>query len=476
VVISVAVGVLLVGFGIPFLRVDLQNGDAGLLPPSFESRQVADVLAEQLPDLGGEPVYVVARADADRLESYAASISARPEVRRAEVVPGRDGLASVEVLPRAEGEDQEVRDLVRALRAEETGFQTWVTGDAAALVDFTDEIERRMPFAGGFIAAATMLLLFLMTGSVLIPIKALVMNTLSLGASFGALVLVFQDGHLAEYLDVSPPGAVETWIPVLVFVFAFGLSMDYEVFLLARIKEMHDAGHPNDRAVELGLQYSGRIITAAAVLVIIVFAGFAAGEMLSIKELGLALALAVLIDATLVRCLLVPATMTLLGEANWWAPRPLRWLHGKLGLRESATVPVGSAAWPPPRPDTPFPPPRTAAGPAAGSTTEAASDPATESATGPRPRRLPRPLPGSAAERITAALADALAAGEIGNGGMPDRWVLIATTIDINGEIRPVPLASPGAHLHEILGLLDLGRVAWRENAHQRMWRDGKAH
>jgi RND superfamily putative drug exporter len=129
---------------------------------------------------------------------------------------------------------------------------------------------------------------------------------------------------------------------VLVFAFAFGLSMDYEVFLLARIKELYDAGHGNDAAVRLGLQRSGRIITSAALLIVIVFAGFAAGRMVGIKEFGLALAVAIVVDATLVRCLLVPATMTLLGDANWWAPAPLRRLHARIGLREGGPAPAGT--------------------------------------------------------------------------------------------------------------------------------------
>ena len=165
------------------------------------------------------------------------------------------------------------------------------------------------------------MLLFLMTGSVLVPIKALIMNLLSLGATFGALVWIFQDGHLSGLLGFTAFGAIEVWVPVVVFVFAFGLSMDYEVFLLSRIKECHDEGCDTDTAVAHGLQRSGRIITSAAALVMIVFLGFAAGSSLGIKEMGLALAIAVAVDATLVRCLLVPATMTLLGNGQLVGPR-----------------------------------------------------------------------------------------------------------------------------------------------------------
>ncbi len=160
-----------------------------------------------------------------------------------------------------------------------------------------------------------------MTGSVIVPIKAVIMNILSLGASFGAMVWIFQDGHLSGLLDFDSVGALDLWMPVLILIFAFGLSMDYEVFLLSRIKEVHDQTGDNDLAVAVGLQRSGRIITSAAALIVVVFAGFAAGEVLAVKQLGVGLAIAVIVDATIVRTLLVPATMKLLGERNWWAPR-----------------------------------------------------------------------------------------------------------------------------------------------------------
>ena len=168
------------------------------------------------------------------------------------------------------------------------------------------------------------------------------MIVLSLGATFGAMVWIFQDGRFEGWLGYSSVGGIEAVIPILVFAFAFGLSMDYEVFLLSRIKEYHDAGLDNDACVRAGLQRTGRVITSAALIIVVVFAGFVVGDLLVIKETGVALAIAVLIDATLVRMLLVPATMTLLGEWNWWAPGPLRRLHARIGLSESgaATPPV----------------------------------------------------------------------------------------------------------------------------------------
>src|SRR5262249_48790906 len=189
-------------------------------------------------------------------------------------------------------------------------------------VDAKQELSSRVPLVLGFVALATFALLFLFTGSVVVPVKALVMNVLSLGASFGALVWVFQDGHLSNVLGFDPTGSVWFVLPVLVFASAFGLSMDYEVFLLGRIKESYDRTGDNDLAVATGLQRTGGVVSLAALLMVAVFAGFAAGEMLAVKQLGVGLALAVALDATVIRMLLVPSTLKLMGPWNLWAPRP----------------------------------------------------------------------------------------------------------------------------------------------------------
>jgi len=225
--------------------------------------------------------------------------------------------------------------LVTTVRGLDAPFPVAVGGDPAEIVDLRHAVASGLPRAIGIIVVATFALLFLMTGSVVIPAKAIVMNVLSLGATFGALVWVFQDGHLAGLLGFDPPGALDLFMPVIVFVFAFGLSMDYEVFLLSRIREVWEATGDNDRAVAEGLQRSGRIITSAGLLIVIVFAGFAAGEIVALKQLGLGLALAVIVDVTVVRSLLVPATMKLMGRWNWWAPAPLARLHRRIGLREA---------------------------------------------------------------------------------------------------------------------------------------------
>jgi len=215
------------------------------------------------------------------------------------------------------------------------GYESWVTGDAAVLIDLDDRLISGLPLAIVITVLAMIILLYLMSGSVVIPLKAVVLNVLSLAATFGVLVAVFQDGWLSGPLDTLTVGGLSPFMIVIVFAFAFGLSMDYEVFILSRIKEYVDAGEDSNASVRLGLQRSGRIITSAALLMLIVFACFAAAKVGQLEQIGLGLFVAVLIDATLVRCLLVPAVMSLLGSAAWWAPGPLRRLHGRAGLHES---------------------------------------------------------------------------------------------------------------------------------------------
>jgi RND superfamily putative drug exporter len=226
-------------------------------------------------------------------------------------------------------------DLVARVRALPAPFGTQVTGPAAQLVDTKASLASHLPAAAAIIATVTFLLLFLMTGSVVIPLKALVLNLLSLTAVYGAMVFVFQEGHLADVLGFTPTGTIDTSMPVLMFCIAFGLSMDYEVFLLSRIKEEHDRSGDTVAAVAVGLERSGRIVTAAAALLAIVFAAFATSRVSFLQLFGVGTALAVVVDATLIRALLVPAFMRLAGQANWWAPAPLRRLHRRVGLREA---------------------------------------------------------------------------------------------------------------------------------------------
>jgi putative drug exporter of the RND superfamily len=342
--VAVGLGALLLLAGAPLLSVRLQNGGADLLPSNLEAARAQTLLGERFPGGDTDPVVVIARTSPAALDRWLAGAGVPPgEVASTTpAVPLRNGYAQLSVTPAGDTQGDTAQRLVRDLRAHRPPVESYVTGTAAILVDFKAEVLRKLPSAFGLTALASLVLLFLMTGSLLVPVKALVMNTVSLGATFGALVWVFQDGHLSGLLGFTSPGAVETWVPVLVFAFAFGLSMDYEVFLISRIKELYDAGASAQQAVRDGLQRSGRIITSAALLIVIVFVGFATGRLIGIKEMGFALAVAIVVDATLVRCLLVPATMTLLGDRNWWAPGPLRRLHARFGLREQAPARAGA--------------------------------------------------------------------------------------------------------------------------------------
>jgi putative drug exporter of the RND superfamily len=343
-VLGCAAVAALLAAGAPFLSVNYGQNDPRLLPQSFESRSVADTLAARFPGKQADPIQLVARRAATdpAVVAYAHKIEAMQGVSSVSInaMPGNVSVTNVVATGSTQGPG--AQQLVTELRADRPTYRTYVSGSAAFLMDFKHNIATRLPWALALIGAATFVLLFLMTGSVLVPIKALVMNVLSLGATFGALVWIFQEGHLSGLLGFDAFGAIEIWVPVVVFVFAFGLSMDYEVFLLSRIKEAYDETGDSDRAVAVGLQRSGRIITSAAGLVMIVFLGFALGQNLGIKQMGLALAIAVAVDATLIRCVLVPATMTLLGNANWWAPAPLRRLHDRFGLSEGPSAVINA--------------------------------------------------------------------------------------------------------------------------------------
>jgi RND superfamily putative drug exporter len=238
-----------------------------------------------------------------------------------------------------DGQGPQAQQLVGRLRADRpVGYQSWVSGDAARLLDLNARLKSGLPWAIVITVVAMCVLLYLMTGSVVIPLKAIVMNVVSLAATFGVLAAVFQDGWLSGPLHTLTVGGLSPFMIVIVFAFAFGLSMDYEVFLLARIKEYVDAGEDSNTAVRHGLQRSGRIITSAALLMLIVFACFAAAKVGQLEQIGLGLFVAVLVDATIVRCLLVPATMTLLGRAAWWAPGPLARLHHRYGVDEAVSL------------------------------------------------------------------------------------------------------------------------------------------
>jgi RND superfamily putative drug exporter len=343
VVVAGSVAIVLALLAVPFLDATFENGDARTLPRSSEVRDTALLLAERFPARGTDPVTVVAEADADdpAFVAWLDEVTTFDGVVGESVRPGTPaGLTVVDLVPEGTSQGDVATAVAEAVRATDADFDVQVGGPAAELIDVKDKLSARLPWAAAVVCLATLVLLFLMTGSVIVPIKAVLMNILSLGASFGALVWIFQEGHLSGPLAFDSVGALDLWMPVLILIFAFGLSMDYEVFLLSRIKEVHDQTGDNDLAVAVGLQRSGRIISSAAALIVVVFAGFAAGEVLAIKQLGVGLAIAVIVDASLVRTLLVPATMKLLGERNWWAPAPLRRFHDRYGLHEAPSSPL----------------------------------------------------------------------------------------------------------------------------------------
>ena len=312
----------------PAAGLQLRNSGIELLPSDSESRQFVAELSDQYPASRSPELRVVVQGTEDEAKQLAGKIAVLDGVQSVDPPTQGDGIAVLGV--RTTDHDPgsaAVVDVVHEIRdLRDQGVTTTfdVTGQAAGQVDFTAALADRLWWAVGIIALATFVLLALMTGSVVLPIKALLTNALSIFATLGVLVWVFQDGHLSGLLDFTSTGGIEVYVVALVLAFAFGLAMDYEVFLLSRIKELHDAGVSPRESVRLGLQRSGRIITSAAAIIIVVFAGFAAGRLLVTKEIGFALAVAVFIDATIVRMLLVPATMTLLGRANWWGPRWLK--------------------------------------------------------------------------------------------------------------------------------------------------------
>ena len=313
---------------------------AGLPRAQMESARAADVLEGKFGVQVQPSVVVVGRTDPATLDHWAsrwADDPAQPHVHRAQAV-GED-ISTIALTTPGDTQSRSAQELVQRIRADRPpGSQSYVLGDAAVVLDLWHEVKQGLPLAMTVVLVAMLVILFLMTGSVVVPIKAVIMNILSLGATIGIMVAVFQHGVLAGPLDALVVGGMSPYILLLVSAFTFGFSMDYEVFLLTRIKEYVDRGHDTDTAVRLGLQGSGRVISAAAAVMLVVFAGFAMADLADVEELGLGLFIAILLDATVVRCVLVPATMTLLGRWNWWAPAFLRPVYRRLHLSHGPDV------------------------------------------------------------------------------------------------------------------------------------------
>ncbi len=323
----------------PVTRIAFGGADTRVLPEGTQSRVVDDRLAHEFPATSTYPVQVlVTGVDPAGAAELAGRIrSTVPHVTGASVAAARDGAALISVAYSGEPTGPDARGVVRDLRAvaPDPGTTLGVTGYTADLLDSLDRLGGKLPWMALFVITVTFVLLFLAFGSVVLPVKAIVLNIVSLGAAFGAIVFVFQDGHFASVLGFTPTGFIEPTNPILIIAVLFGLATDYEVFLLSRVREERDRGADNVTAVATGLQRTGRIITSAAALLIVVVVGFAAGDTAFLKLIGIGMVTAILVDATLVRALLVPASMRLLGRWNWWAPGPLGRIYRRYGIREA---------------------------------------------------------------------------------------------------------------------------------------------
>src|SRR5918994_1351321 len=384
--IATAVIALLLVLGAPFLGLRLSSPDDRVLQESSHVRQVHDVIRAEFPSEEAGALSVVApdtgvASDADvaaGVDAYAVELASLPGVSRVDAATGTycgtggaaqlgcepgqlvlpsdsspryaafsaDGATYLSVVPSVEPMSEAGEDLVHTIRDADSPWDVLVTGRSAGLVDTNDALFDRLPWALGLVAVITAVLLFMMFGSVVIPAKAIVLNLLSLTATFGAMVWIFQDGNLSGLLDFTATGSLNAAMPILMFCVAFGLSMDYEVFLLSRITEEHDNGHDNVSSVAVGLERTGRIVTAAAVIIAVVFIAFATSRVSFIKLFGVGLTLAVLLDAFLIRGTLVPAFMRLAGEWNWWAPGPLRRFHDRWGISEHVELDAEPATTP----------------------------------------------------------------------------------------------------------------------------------
>ncbi|MGW4024972.1 MMPL family transporter [Streptomyces sp. NPDC005009] len=329
-VLAVAVPVLLV-LAVPAAGMRIALGDARQLPTDTEARQLHDTVGGHFPPgTGVTPVTVVVRPGADG--ATVDGIRALSPATAARELPG--GATVLEIRPPGAADGEEATELVERVREVRGDEPVEVTGPAARLVDFREMLAERAPWAAVTVLAGIFVLLFAFTGSVLLPLRTIATTLLSLGAALGVVVWVFQDGHLAGLLGAEGLGALSLTAPPLIVAIAFGLAMDYELFILARMREARERTGDDAEAVMDGLRRSGRVVTCAALLLAVVFAAFMTGGFSPILQIGLGLTLAVLIDATVVRMLLVPATMSLLGRRAWWAPAPLRRVHERIGLHE----------------------------------------------------------------------------------------------------------------------------------------------
>jgi len=333
--IMIVVALLLVAMASPLRTLEMRTAFSDYLPEGRDETTAYNILQDDYVALRSPSIIVVADTPPTDTAGLATLIDRLNDLDDVDYVSPPAPLVSDDqrssISVHIDNENQvgtEVTQDVKDLRDFDAGYETLIGGAAALQLDFIDSIIDRAPWSLGIMVVAVFVLMFLMTGSVIVPLKAVIINSLSLLASLGATTWIFMNG----YFGMPKVMGMETFIIVCSICFGFGLAMDYEVFLISRIKEFYSTGLPNDLAVERGLQRSGRIITSAAAIIVAVFIGFTFGDMVPIKEIGVALAITVITDATLVRMLLVPATMTILGKWNWWAPKPLQRVYDKLHI------------------------------------------------------------------------------------------------------------------------------------------------
>jgi RND superfamily putative drug exporter len=354
---AIPIVVVLLALGSPFLRITWGGTDATVLPAAAPTRVVTSALNRDFPGNPTAPIESVVQfsgpvagspARLKALSAYVSRLDHVPGVSAAQVTGVRGDVARVDMgygpgtySPQARTIIGQVRDVTPP-----PGTRAYVGGQTAALVDELSSLGQVLPWMALVVVLATFVLLFLAFGSVVLPVKAIAANVLSLSAMYGAIVWIFQEGHLSGLLHFTPSGTIDPTMPILMFAIMFGLSMDYEVFLLSRIRERYDITGDTSAAVASGLQRTGGLITSLALLLVIVVGAFSASGITFIKLLGVGMIVALLVDATIVRVLLVPAVMRLLGRANWWAPRPLRPLYARYGIGEAEAAAVAAPAEP----------------------------------------------------------------------------------------------------------------------------------
>jgi trehalose monomycolate/heme transporter len=332
--------------GSPFLRITWGGVDAQVLPAAAAPRVVTEALNRDFPGNVTNPIEAVIQfpgpvssaGRAGELAAYVSRLEHVPGVTGGQLTGVHGAIARVDLRYSPGPMSAQARAIVGQVRdvAPPAGARAYVGGTTAQLVDELSSLGATLPLMALVVALATFVLLFLAFGSVVLPVKAIVMNVLSLSATFGVVVWIFQEGHLSGLLHFTPTGTIDPTMPILMLAVIFGLSMDYEVFLLSRMRERYDLTGDNAAAVAGGLQRTGGVITSAALLLVIVIGAFSASGIIFIKLMGVGMIVALIVDATIVRILLVPATMRLLGRANWWAPGPLRRLYGRYGISEGA--------------------------------------------------------------------------------------------------------------------------------------------